>query len=467
MPRISSTKATFAVAALLLVGTGDLIRAQSDPVLSAEDARNLAQEAWVFGLPLVFTDAVLTVRANYPPGSARRAPVNQFVHYRKHSDLATLSMNVLTVDTLWSAASINLAAEPLVLSVPDMGDRYWSMWLVDAWNNIPQSFGTRTQANEGGHFILVGPNWNGPIPTDLIQLRMPTALAILFARVWSSDESGSEVVHALQDQFKLVPLSKWRTNYSPPPAPREDVKTELPVQDQVLAMSPEMFFGRLNALLVENPPEPPDPATMGRIARLGIRPGGRFDFAALSPEAQRAVHEGMKAGQKEMQNVDIGEPVNRWRYALDMGRFGTNYPYRAYRTFLGVGGTSAEDGIDPFVNQDADGKPLDGANRYVLKFSKDELPPVNFMWSITLYDQEGFFVPNAVDRYSIQSSSLSFDADGSLSIFIQSDAPGQSQSLNWLPAPTKGGFALVMRLYGPKIAVLDGTWKPPALQRVP
>jgi hypothetical protein len=349
-----------------------------------------------------------------------------------------------------------------------MGNRYWNLWLVDAWNNIPQTLGTRI-GSKGGDFVLVGPNWKEPIPAGLTQLRMPTALAMLFNRMFTADRSDMNAVHSLQDQFKLVPLSKWRTTTPPTDQPSPgDVNAGLPAQEQPLAMSPEAFFGRLNALLVENPPEPGDLAITSRVARLGVRPGAKFDFAALSPDVQKAIQEGIAAGKRDMQNVDIGSPVNQWRYALDIGRFGSNYPYRAYRTFLGAGGTLAEDAIDPSTNRDADGRPFDGANRYLLKFNREQLPPASFLWSVTLYNEEGLFVANSVDRHAIQSrGGLRFGSDGSLSILIQSDPPRPDPSLNWLPAPTKGGFSLVMRLYGPSKTVLDGTWKPPAVQRAP
>lgn len=445
MARISRSMLALVAAMLLYFNSGSLIRAQSDPSISTEDARTLAQEAWVFGLPLVFVDSLLKARANLPPESNRRIPVNQFVHYRDFSDLTELSMNVATVDTLYSVASVDLTEEPLVLTVPDMGARYWNLWLVDAWNNVPHSLGTRISGGKGGDYVLVGPNWKEQVPAGLTQLKMPTSLAMLFARIATADRGDGVAVHALQDGFKLVPLSKWGTTDTPsadhPPSTNETSRISV-VQPEILAMSPEAFFGRLNALLVANPPEPADPAIMERLARLGIRPGAKFDFAALRPEVQTAVQQGMEAGQTKIQDAKLGAPlVNHWNYALDFGRFGTDYAYRAYRTFLGVGGTLAEDAIDPLASEDADGMPFDGANRYVLKFSKDELPPAKYMWSVTMFDDKGAFVANALDRYAVQSrGGIKFGSDGSLSILIQSHPPKPDEAPNWLPAPTSGRF---------------------------
>ena len=469
MPRISSRIVTIAAAALLYLNGGALANAQSDPSLSPEEAKKLAHEAWVFGVPPVYIDTLISQRAGLPSGNSRRVPRNQLVHYRDFSSLTGISMNVLTVDCLYSVASIDLSAEPLVLSIPDINERYWSLWFVDGWNNIPQTFGTRISSGKGGEFLLVGPNSKEPIPAGLTQSALPTSLAILFARISTSGSSELSVVHDFQDKFRLVPLSKWRGDNAPqtPDSPDGDMQVRLPVQEQLLAMPPETFFDRLNTLLVHNPPGPADAPLMNRISRLGIGAGAKFDFVTLRPEIQHAMREGIAAGQGEVRSVDLGAAVNRWRYALDFGRFGTNYAYRAQRTLLGAGGTLAEDAIDPFSNQDSDGEPFDSGNRYVLTFRKEDLPPAKYMWSITLYNDEGSFAPNSAARHAIQSQqAIKFASDGSLSVFIQKDPPRQDQSSNWLPAPANGGFALVMRLYGPEKVVLDGSWKPPPVQRI-
>ena len=182
---------------------------------------------------------------------------------------------------------------------------------------------------------------------------MPTNLVMIGGRTYTANKDDYAAVHALQDQYKLVPLSEWGKAYTPPTdvplKPGVDSKT--PVPTQVLAMSPEAFFSRLNALLVTNPPEPADPATMARIAKLGIAPGASFSMAAFSPEVRKAIEEGVAAGQKLMRETPRGKDVNGWEITLDMGRYGTNYPYRASWTFFGVGGNLPEDAVYPFAAQ--------------------------------------------------------------------------------------------------------------------
>jgi hypothetical protein len=297
---------------------------------------------------------------------------------------------------------------------------------------------------------------------------MPTNLVMIGGRTYTAGKSDYDAVHALQDQYKLVPLSAWGKSYAPPDnVPlKPGVDTKTPVPKQVLAMSPETFFNRLNTLLVTNPPEPADPATMARIARLGIKPGAKFSMASFTPEVRKAIEEAVADGQTIMKEAKRGKNVNGWDITLDMGRYGTNYPYRASWTFYGVGGNLAEDAVYPFAEKDADGQPLDGANKYMLRFSKEQIPPVDAFWSVTMYDGEVYLVPNPLNRFALgDRSGMKSGDDGSLTIYIQSESPGPDKEANWLPAP-KGAFKLAMRLYAPKKEVADGTWAPPSVTKV-
>src|SRR5262245_35624664 len=189
----------------------------------------------------------------------------------------------------------------MVLSVPAMGDRFWIMQIVDAWNNVPHAPGSRTVGGKGGVYAIVGPKWKGTIPEGITELRIPTSLAMLGGRTYTGGQDDYPAVHALQDQYKLVPLSQWRKDYTPEAVPlKAGVDTKTPVPKQVLAMTPQDFFNRLNRLLVTNPPEPDDPKTMGSIARLGIGPGAAFTMDSFTPEVRKAIEEGVASGIKIM-----------------------------------------------------------------------------------------------------------------------------------------------------------------------
>ena len=296
---------------------------------------------------------------------------------------------------------------------------------------------------------------------------MPTNITMIGGRTYTAGPDDYTAVHAIQDQYKLVPLSQWGKTYTPPAevALKAGVSDE-PVPKQVLAMTPQDFFSRLNALMVANPPYAEDAPMLERIAKLGIAPGKTFDMASFPPEVQKAIEEGVADGVKLMNDTPRGKDVNGWRIALDLGRYGTQYPYRAGWTFYGVGGNLAEDAVYPFGETMADGKPFEGGKKYVLHFNKDEIPPVDAFWSVTLYDKDSYLVPNAINRYALgDRSRMKPGEDGSLTIYIQPDSPGKDKESNWLPSPKDGTFKLALRLYTPKKQVADGTWQPPAVKQ--
>ncbi len=443
-----------------------------DPqAISAAEATALAREAFVFGLPLVYIALQVQTNTNVAAPSGARAPLNQFAHFRELPDASDQVVVGLNVDTLYSLASIDLSAGPLVLSVPEMGDRYWLVQLIDAWNNVPAVPGSRTRGGRGGDFAIVGPGWAGELPDGVSELRMPTSLGVIGGRTYVSGPEDYAAVHALQDQFRLVPLQAWGTDWTPPAEVpvQPGVDTKTPVPRQVLAMAPETFFGRLNALLPGNPPDAADAPVMERIAALGVAPGAEFPWASFDSEVQKAITEGVTAGQQEIhaQEAHLGDHINGWQVTLDMGRYGTRYTYRAAWTFFGVGGNLIEDACYPLAVTDGTGEKLDSAHRYALHFDRDQLPPVNAFWSLTMYDPESYLVPNALDRYALgDRSGLRYDDDGSLTLALQSEPPDASPEANWLPTPPQGAFKVALRLYSPKPQVASGSWQPPPLTRI-
>ena len=443
-----------------------------DPeAMSVAEAAVLAEEAFVFGMPLVYIAVQIDTNTNVARPAGGRAPLNQFAQFRALPDASDQVVVGLNVDTLYSLASFDLSQEPLVLLVPEVGDRYWLMQLIDAWNGIPHVPGTRTLGGNGGDFAIVGPGWSGKLPAGLSELRMPTNLGIVGGRTYVSGPEDYAAVHAIQDQYGLLPLDAWGSDWAPPEEvpvqPGVDVKT--PVPRQVLAMTPKTFFGRLNALLVANPPYAADAPVMARIAKLGIAPGVEFPWERFEPAVQDAISAGVEAGKQAIraQEAHLGDHVNGWQVTLDMGRYGTRYAYRAAWTFFGVGGNLIEDACYPLATTDGDGQRLDSSHRYTVHFTKDQLPPVNAFWSLTMYDPESYLVANAASRYALgDRSGLSYDDDGSLTLYLQRDQPDAAPEPNWLPTPSEGAFKVALRLYSPKPEVAQGAWQPPPIQRV-
>ena len=440
---------------------------QQQPSISPDEAKAIAHDAWTFGMPLVYIEIQIDTATHVPKVDGAHAPINQFVHYRAFPDASNRTVVGFNVDTLYSLANLDLAKEPMVLSVPDMGTRFWVMQIIDAWNNVPHAPGSRTVGRKGGQFAIVGPSWKGTLPQGLTELRVPTNLVFIGGRTYTGGPDDYAAVHALQDQYKLglfrrgARPTRPRQRASEGRCGRQDARAEAGA-----CASPEDFFNRLNRLLLTNPPEPDDPKTMARLATLGIAPGATFRMDAFTPEVRKAIEAGVADGVKEMRSTVRGKVVNGWQIALDMGRYGTKYAYRAGWTFFGVGGNLPEDAVYPFAELDGDGKPFNGANKYTLHFTKAEIPPVNAFWSLTMYNDDAYLVANPINRYALgDRSHLTFDTDGGLTLYIQSDSPGKDKESNWLPAPKDAVFKLALRLYAPKKEVADGTWAPPPVKR--
>jgi hypothetical protein len=426
-------------------------------------------EAVVYGLPLVMVDITKQVQTNVEePNHSGHAPINQFSNFLKYPTAAYKDVVRMNVDTLYSFAWLDLSKEPIILSIPDTDGRYYLMPLLDMWTNVFASPGKRTTGTKAGNFAVVGPNWNGTLPAGVKVLRAPTSIAMIAGRTQANGSADYQVVNALQEQYKLTPLSAWGKPYTPPRGmvdPKIDMKT--PPSEQVGKMDAAAFFKRLATLLKANPPPAADAPMLAKLARIGIVPGQDFDMSKLDPATAKGLEKCVQVALEKLQAdaKKTGKPINGWNMLpMNIANFGTAYGERAVVALIGLGANLPADATYPMAYVDGEGKPLTGQNRYVLHFDKGQMPPVNAFWSITMYNAESFFVDNALNRYNLAGwMPLKYNEDGSLDLYFQKDSPGADKESNWLPAP-EGEFSLTMRMYWPKESALDGTWHPPAVR---
>lgn len=442
----------------------------STPKRTAESSA-LAAEAYIYGYPLVLMDVTRRVLTAVSKAGGTKAPLNQINHLRAFPDHTFTDVVSPNADTLYSTAWLDLGNEPFVLSVPDVGQRYYLMPMLDAWTNVFASLGVRTTGQAADNFAITGPGWDGYLPRDVTEIRSPTDTVWLIGRTQTNGKDDYAAVHAIQDQYMLTPLSAWGKDYIPPDnvpvAPGIDVKT--PPSEQVGRMDAATFFGRLNALMKNNPPAPDDAEAIARFAEVGIAPAKPFDLNALEPLARKGVEQSVALGQAKIiaeARKPHGQKINGWDFMIKTGSYGTDYLLRAVIALVGLGANLPKDAIYPHATEDSDGQPLNGANRYVIHFPKGEVPPVNAFWSITMYNDRQAFVENPIDRYAIgDRDKLEFNDDRSLTIYIQHDSPGRERESNWLPAPADS-FNLILRLYWPSKEIIHGTWKMPPVERV-
>jgi hypothetical protein len=444
--------------------------ADYQPNPTEDEAEKIAAEAYVYGFPLVLMDLSRQVMTAVAKPSTIAAPINQFNVSEKFPDATFTSVVSPNADTLYSFSWLDLSREPLVLSLPDTGDRYYLMQMLDGWTNVFASPGTRTTGNKRGDYAIVGPNFTGQIPEGVKEIKSPTSLVWIIGRTQTNGKADYAAVRALKAQYKLTPLSAWGKAYSPPAEVSVDTKvdTKTPPVEQVAKMDGVVFFKRLTSLLKDNPPTDADKPMVEKLARIGIVSGQQFDPTKLDPAVVRGLERGAKAGFERILSTakkPQGKVVNGWDVMGNLGRYGTEYLFRGVVALVGLGANLPEDAIYPHAKVDADGKPLSGMSRYTIHFPKGQLPPVHAFWSITMYNSKQFFADNPIDRYAIgDRDKLKFNEDGSLTLYVQHESPGKDKESNWLPAP-KDDFNLFMRLYWPKKEIIDGSWKPPAVKR--
>lgn len=464
----------FAARAMLAFGLaaasfGFASTARAQAITEAE-ARSIATEGYLYFYPLVTMDVTRKQLINTPstPG-AIGGPMNTFVNIPAFPTADMKAVVRPNFDTLYSSAWVDLTKEPMVVSAPDTGGRYYLLPMLDMWTDVFASPGWRTTGTAVGNFLLVPPGWRGTNPDGFTLIEAPTPYVWIIGRTKTDGPADYDAVHKIQAGYKLSPLSEWGKAPKPVEARIDtsvDVKT--PPKVQVDTMAGDKFFAYAAELLKVHPPHTTDQPIIARLKRIGFEAGKDFDVSKLDPVVKKAIDGAPKTALRVMEwkTPTMARVANHWSMNTDtMGVYGNYYLKRAIVAQAGLGANLPEDAIYPLSLGDEAGRPLDGANRYTLHFEANAMPPAEAFWSVTLYDMEGFQVANPLNRFAV-SSWMPFvrDPDGSLTLYVQNENPGKDREANWLPAP-KGPFNLTMRLYAPKSEALTGRWNPPPIAK--
>ena len=442
---------------------------QSTSVTPAE-AREIAKEAYIYGFPIVDSYRIqyaYFVDRNNPEF---KAPWNQIRNIPRVFTPADKAVQTPNSDTPYSMLGLDLRAEPIVITVPAIAkDRYFSVQLIDLYTFNFDYIGSRATGNDGGSFLVAGPGWKGETPKGVTKVfRSETELTLAAFRTQLFNPGDLDNVKKIQAGYKAQPLSQFLGNPAPPAAPAINfIKPLTPAEERT---SPE-FFNILDFVLQFCPTNPFETALMARFAKINVGAGQTLDTNKLSPQVKTSIEQGI---------ADAWADFSGLEKQVDAGKvtagecFGTreflknNYLYRLGAAVLGIFGNSAQEAMYPVLGVDADGKKLNGANSYAIRFAPGQLPPVNAFWSLTMYElPASLLVANPINRYLINSPmlpQLKRDADGGLTLLIQNESPGKDKEVNWLPAP-KGPFIMFLRLYWPKSEALEGKWKAPSVAR--
>jgi hypothetical protein len=455
---------------LLALIAASSFAAAAETKLSPAEAKQLAVEAYIYAYPLVTMEYTRRVITNVAKPEGTRGPMGQLIRLRSYPDAKFRDVTAPNADTLYTTAFIDVAKEPYVLGIPDAQDRYYLFPMLNAWTDVFQDPGKRTTGTDPQKYAITGPHWKGTLPSGLKEYKSATAIVWILGRIYcTGTPEDYAAVHKLQDEVSLVPLSAYGKSYAPPVGevdPNIDMKT--PVRDQVNALSTEDYFNLAAKLMKENPAYAEDAPMVAKLKKLSIFPGEKVDLSKLGAgdelkDVPKLAFEKIMGHFKQ-----AGVDDNGWTFTTKAGLYGTDYLQRAFITAIGLGANRPKDAVYPTSENDATGKPYMGTNKYTLHFAKGQFPPVDGFWSLTMYDEQMFFVDNPLNRYTLSArNEFVKNKDGSVDLYLQHENPGKDKEANWLPVP-EGRFIPMLRLYWPKQhkpSILDGTWKPPAIRK--
>lgn len=480
--------ATKVVAAAALVGLAASAQAQTPPKPEA-----IAETAYTYGLQqAIFYGQRWIYTQNDAATNDIYSGVNRFFWVRKQitPDFPVVTPNATT---LYGSGFLDLRAGPVVIEVPEITDRYFSVQIMDQYGIFRMIVGSPFNGTAARKYILIPPGFDGTVPadfptTDIVQWPSKTAYGVVRMAVENGTEAEIATINAYQDQVTVTPLADWLANghKGVPQAGRDIVAGDFPIPDglpgyavgQVDKQSAEQYFTLLNVIL--NDPTMPlltdsalETDMMEQLASIGIGPELTFDWATLTPDMQTALETGFKAGFDSVRTTLKTNLIdmNGWGIVRNDGGFETRWMDRA--VIADAAWAAPDKNIShggAFLFTDADGAPLSGSNKYTLTFDMNDLPPVTQFWSIPIYDTNGYFVANEINRYTVNSFMLAAGdlvaRDGKLVIYVQTEKPTDpDQAKNWLPAP-KDGFRFTSRFYGPYAPLTDGSYNMPKAVKV-
>lgn len=455
-----------------ILTNSEIIMKRSLDNITEQEAYEIGIEAYHYFYPLIIMDLTRRVCTNYKSGEKPGfGPINTFHHLRQFPPADFRAVVRPNFDTLYTVAWVDISKEPMIVLTPDTNGRYYLLPMLDMWSNVFAVPGKRTTGTQAQQYAIVSQGWKGQLPETIEKIESPTPSVWIVGRIQTNGVEDYPAVNKIQDGFKIIPLSQWGKTVEPVEAVIDstvDMKTD-PLK-QINSMSASQYFSYGAELMKIHSPHITDWSTIARLQSIGIEQGKSFDLhnvpVTIQTGLQKAVVDGLKIMIEKLPTLARIE--NGWQMNTDtMGVYGNFYLKRAIVAMAGLGANQPEDAIYPMNVFDANGKPMEGKNKYVLHFDKDKLPPVEAFWSITMYDADGYQVANKLNRFAIgDRDTLKYNLDGSLDLFIQHESPEDNKESNWLPSPVDGLLGVTMRLYAPKSSAINGIWNPPIVKQV-
>ncbi|MFT5674608.1 MAG: hypothetical protein ACI808_000530 [Paraglaciecola sp.] len=469
-----------ALASLMMILSGcstDAKNTAKEATLTPTEAKQIAKDAYVYGFPLVLNYKTMYDYAVDKKSPEYKGDFNKLACVARVFTPEDKTIVTPNSDTPYCMTWVDMRAEPVVFTIPEIEEkRFYEVQLIDLYTHNAAYISSVATGNVPGNYLLAGPDWQGEVPEGITKV-IPFETQFLFSihrtQLFNPSDLGN--VEEIQSGYRVEPLSTFLGTKAPSPA----AVIDFPEWKEGVQFNAESFsYVDFMLSIIETPQE--EQVLMARFAKIGLNGEGDFDIKKLSPEIQKALEEGAKAGFAEMEDFNQKNTADPLAAAKIFGTrdFLTNsskenynvtnfFTMRAVAAYMGLYGNSADEAIYPTYLVDSQGAPFNASqNKYTLTFKKGELPPVTAFWSLTMYDgKTQLLIDNPIDRYLLNSPMMEqfvLNEDGSLTFYVQKESPGKALEANWLPAPD-GPFYAVMRLYGPKEEALSGKWVNPQL----
>jgi len=439
--------------------------------------QQVGRVAYVWGWPLVYVHNQRTELTKVPEpillnDAIPLAPMNQVSMLTGYVNPAETYIADPNQDVVYGLGYLSLEKEPVVIQAPDFGDRFWTIPVYDARTDQISQLGLQ-YGTKRGFTMIVGPDWKGATPPGITGVvRSSTNFAATMPRIFMNDTPEDHAaIQPLLNQILVYPLSQFDGTMKTkdwskmPKVERKGVPAKYS-STQPPWVDPATFFDRLPIVMSEVPPMPGEEALYKQIASV-------LDAAAKDPEVMATLRETAFAADAELVAPMMrwrfnGQPAgNGWTSPANNGAFGTDYIHRMGAVKADPYDNKRNETMYFYTDNDSDSRQLVGESSYAVTFPKGQLPPVKGFWSLTVYNPQHVFAPNALNRFALgtRNKSLKYGADGSLTIYLGTKSPGEDKKSNWIPAPA-GEFSIWLSSYWPDQDILDGAWKPPVVSRV-
>ncbi|ODG92829.1 hypothetical protein BED47_18100 [Gottfriedia luciferensis] len=442
-----------------VISTKLSVKANTDITSPEENlGYSLGTQAFIYGYPLLTLERTKQLRATTQ--SKDWLLLNKFRYSETLATADEKSAMAPNNDTLYYDAWLNLSKYPVMINVPDTNDRYYSIQLVDAWDNTFNYIGRRTTGTKVGHFAIVSPNWKGALPEGVTKIQAPTDHVWALGRIFvKNDDDLAEAVN-LEKKFTITKLNGKDPIF-------KERRKDLLTSSKVEALSAKEFLRLMNENILKNMPSQEENTLLDQFKEIGIDSTVKDSLKNISQDTLNGVDRAIKDSMDIIKYKTQQRAYTKdWRFSFDGGVYGHNYLLRSVIAYNGTVANIPEEALYSSTLVDSTNTQLNGKNKYVLHFDKGRLPDVQAFWSLTMYGTDFFLVKNPINRYKIGnfSNEIKYNPDGSLDIYIQHDSP-KGKEANWLPAP-EGDFKLIMRFYQPSFNVLNGSYKMPSVQKI-